>query len=199
MARPHRGGDDPWTPSEQLDLFVKRVLELNATRLVNSGGLATELSITFSDVQPLKIQTQQLDEDDLKSFLLTFRQFTSDSEPIYVNRIYRILESEINSDVIQNRLRAGRRQWHQQNRNGSLKVVINDRTFPPVDLLDFWINGYYFHNDKRKASALFQRDPLGHVLTQQVFLDCLIETTRYLFFLWNVVMIARREGLLETA
>ena len=63
---------------EALDLYVKRVNELLSTRLVTSGDLRTSLSMRASVDQPMELSVHEPDEEALRSFPLTFRQFVSD-------------------------------------------------------------------------------------------------------------------------
>jgi hypothetical protein len=53
--------------------FCDDSTKLVDTRIVRSGDLRTNLNLTFAVDQPLRFTTHAVDEDDLRSFLVTFR------------------------------------------------------------------------------------------------------------------------------
>lgn len=81
---------------EALDLYVKRVNELLSTRLVTSGDLRTSLSMRASVDQPMELSVHEPDEEALRSFLLTFRQFVSDKEG---TRVAQDIYAHIRDDI----------------------------------------------------------------------------------------------------
>lgn len=181
---------------EALDLYVRRVEELLSTRLVTSGGLRTSLNMRASINQPMQLSAHEPDEEALRSFLLTFRQFVSDKEPVFVRRIHNVLWQRLTGDEVRGHLQKARDRYGQSLRTGSLKFVADAHHFAPEEALDLWINGRYFHNDERKAATLDRLDPTSAVFVRQVFLEVLVEATRYVRFLADVVVIARRDGVL---
>jgi hypothetical protein len=184
------------TPDEARDLFVRRVQELHSTRLIASGDLRTNLNLRAAIDQPVQLSVHEPDEEHLRSFLLTFRQFVSDKEPVFVRRIANELWRELTGDEIRSHLERARRRYGDALSKGSLKFVAHEQHFRPEEALDLWINGRYFHNDERKAATLDRLDPMSAVFVRQVFLEVLIEATRYIRFLADVIVIARRDGLL---
>jgi len=144
--------------------------------------------------QPVQLSVHQPDEEDLRSFLLTFRQFVSDREPVFVRRIANLLWQQLTGDEVRGLLQRARERYGQSLRAGSLKFVADEHHFSPEEALDLWINGRYFHNDERKAAALDRLDPMSGIFVRQVFLEVLVEATRYIRFLADVVIIARRDG-----
>jgi hypothetical protein len=181
---------------EQLDLFVRRTEELIATRLVRSGSLRASLNLRAAQNQPVQLTTHAPDEDDLRSFLLTFRQFTLQNEPVHAPSIHNNLWRRLTGDGVREQLAAARQRYGDAMKTGGLALVLNEHPFSPTEVLDLWINGRYFHNDSRKAKTLDQLDPMSTVFVRHAFLDVLVEATKYVLFLANVIVIVRREGLL---
>lgn len=189
--------DDQYSINERLDLYVKRVNELIATQAVQTGAFNIQLSFQFAREQGLKTASREPNEELLRSFLLTFRQFVSDKEPVFANGIANICWQELRSDELRGHLEAARRRWFKACRAGPLKVVIDEDHLSPENALDIWINGKYFHNDKRKAERIKRLDPLGLLLSRHVFLNHIITATDYVVFLGQIVMVGRRQGLLD--
>lgn len=183
--------------SERFDLYLERANELLAEPAVTEGCFSIQLSFTFSQSDGFSTMSREPSEPLLKSFLVTFRHFVSDKEPVFVNSVANTLWQELRSDKLKGDLEASRKTWLAQCRGGPLQVVIDQDHLSPAEALDLWINGRYFHNDKRKAQRLQQLDPLGTLLARHVFLNHIISATNYVVFLGQVIVVARRQGLLD--
>lgn len=132
------------TDSEQLDLFVDRVAELSATRLARSGGLESSFSIKF-DQSGTKFSISNPDEDDLRSYLLTYRQFISAKDPVFVDKIHATLWRAFDAaSHYRTELAHAQASWRRQCRSGMIALSIDGRRFHPALLQDLWINGIYF-------------------------------------------------------
>lgn len=184
------------TDDERLDLFVRRSKELLNTRIVRAGDLKANMTISAARDQPMDLRTHEPDEEDLRSFLLTFRQFVMKGEPVYVRSIANLLWRRLNGDRIRQELQDARRRFDQAFERGSMRFVLNERHMTPEFVLDLWINGHYFHNDERKARQLEALDGIAHVFSRQLFLGLLVDSTKYVVFLANLAWAARRDGLM---
>ena len=92
-------------------------------------------------------------------------------------------------------MEAARERFSRALQHGTLAVVVDEHRFSPDEVLDLWANGQYFHNDARKAQTLRALDPLSTIFVRHVFLDVLVDATKYYIFLADVIAIAMREGL----
>jgi hypothetical protein len=183
--------------SECLDLFLKRGHQLFDEPVVASGGLNVGLRISGEIGEPLSLSLQQPDERLLRSFLMTFRQFVLNNEDVYLPKIHNILWRRIESDEIREHLAAARQRWNGSRKVGSVGFEADAVRFAPADMLDLWLNGHYFHSDSRKEAELERLDPIKAIFTRHLMLDLVVETTRYIRDLANVIVVARREGLLD--
>jgi hypothetical protein len=188
---------DGYTTTERLELFLRRVNELLDKEAVRSGSLSISLSLSFRPGQGLTASSKEPSEESLSSFLNTFRQFVSDGEPIFVNLIANVLLRELDSDELRGHLLAARKRWLESARAGPLRLVIDEDHITPADALDLWINGEYFHNDKRQRERLQRLDPVGLLLTRHVFLNHIITATNYVGLLGQTVIVGHRQGLLN--
>jgi len=188
---------DGLSPSELFDVFVKRAEELRREPAVQEGHFNIELSLKFEAGGPLGATSREPNEALFRSFLLTFRKFVSDNESVYVDRVYNVLYQEIRSDRLRDQMADARREWRAACKVGGMRLVDNGRPMEPAHVMDLWLNGGYFHNDRRKEKALEQLDPLGTLFSRHVFLNHVIDATKYVFFLAQVIVVARRQGLLD--
>jgi hypothetical protein len=153
-------------PDQRLDLFRRRVNELRSRPLYKiGGGLGGSLNISREVEGPpqISIQLRFPDEEDLRSFLLIFRQFISQDEPIFVRKIYNLCYRALEpDDPLRDRFAAWLQIWQQTAREitegiqfkGPTMIPFKGPTISPEELADLWINGYYFHNDGDKYERL---------------------------------------------
>ena len=182
-----------------LDLFVRRVEELLALRLVTSGQLAAKLTIKGSVGGPMSVEQAIPDEEDLRSFLLTFRQLVSDKEPVFLPSVANILWTAVETSDKREILAAARARYQRALRHGTLGFEHNGRRYSPEATLRQWINGHYFHNDPALAEQLRQRaaDPIAEIAMRHAFMDILTEATRYAEHLARCTIYWRSTGILS--
>ncbi len=186
-----------YTETEQLDLFLEKVAMLGQTRMIQAGELQTRLHLSYRHTLSLRVDATRPDEEILRSFLLIFRQFVSDREPVFVNRIANLCWNNTDSDYLRQELETGKAHWKAQQRGGPAGLTINQMDFTPAFVLDLMINGIYFHSDARKRATVKQLDWLSGRFVEHVFLNYLIEATKYVVFLRNVIIIGRQQGVLR--
>lgn len=185
-------------PLERLERFVHRAIELQNSRLLSSGFRNT-FSINWEQMQGLRFLSEQPDEDFLRSFLMTFRQFWMQHEPVHFPSVHNILHRALTSDELRGQIVISREHWTRAMRQGPWRYVVNGEPILPETVLDLWINGHYFHNDDEKRSRL--RALTSHldrgILARHRFLDALVDGTQQVLFLSRVIQVARHEGLLR--
>jgi len=181
---------------EQLEMFSARVEQLRNTRLIKKG-FNPGITISWDRMKGLRFQSREPDEEDLRSFLLTFRQFISEGEPVFLNRTYTLCQRHLASDELKGYLVESREAWRQAQRSSGIKLVINKQELTPESVTDLWINGYYFHGDHEKLSRLKQLLPHEGMLVRNQFLSYLVDATRQVMYVGNVVTIALKENLFK--
>lgn len=202
MSRNKRSKDNR-SALEQLELFGRRAVELHSTRFIQSGTLEN-LSFKFSGEQigeQFKVQfsmNKEIDEEDLRSFLLTFRQFISDNEPIYIHKIFNLCHQFLNDDHLKGELVKARADWNKimQGQDG-LSFTVDEKELTPEYVLRVWINGHYFHNDSEYAEDIrrFNASPIP--LDRMRFLMALGDLANIIFYTGNTVNYALKNDLFE--
>jgi hypothetical protein len=185
----------------ELERFVERADRLRHTRLMQKG-LSTELSYTFDGrTSPNLIQGQlrQPDEDDLKAFLVDFRPFVLQREPVYVGRVYNQLEQRLTDTDRRDALRISRERWKNGQGQGGFQFFINERHVTPELAIDLYVNGWYFHDDADKRELL-ETLMVGHgqVLTRWVFLDALRAAIMHVLIVAEVARKSLVDGSLSS-
>ncbi len=167
------------------------------TRLLRRG-FNPGITISWNKMQGLRFESREPDEEDLRSFLITFRQFVSNKDPVFLGHIHNLCQQYVISDELRGYLIESREAWKKAQRSTGLKLVYNEREFTPEYVADLWINGYYFHNDTKKRLALTRLLPHEGMLVRNQFLNFLVDTTRIVLYVSNIITIALKEGLLKS-
>jgi hypothetical protein len=182
------------TQERQLDLFLRRVQELSTLRFIK---FTPRYSIKWTKGDQLRHELTNPDEEELRSFLVTFRQFISKSEPVFLNRIYNLLFQVLTSDELRGFLLKSREAWQRSLQTTGGKVMINDRHYTPELITDLLINGYYFHNDEEKEAELRELWPSAMMLVRSQFYFHLSSAISHLFYTANLLAYAKQHGHLD--
>lgn len=87
-----------YSPEDQLRLFVRRAVELQETPIVKKRRLKVAFRYRLKNKQVINSKLEQPEEVEFRSFLLLFRQFISNNEPIYLNRIWNLCINHLSED-----------------------------------------------------------------------------------------------------
>ena len=182
--------------NDQIELFLHWAGELQNTRLLRNIG-EHSFSLKFEQAKGLQFKTNTPNEEDLRSFLMVFRRFIGNDEPVYFYKIYKICIEGINSDELRKGLTEARNSWQTGLKSDGFGFNYNGHEFTPEEITDLWINGYYFHNDSDKLRLLKTLQPLENALMRFKFITHLLDATRNILYVRHVMIYAIREGLLQ--
>lgn len=180
----------------QLKLFRARAEELRNTRLIREG-FNPGITINWNKMQGLRFKSREPDEENLRSFLLTFRQFISNNEPVFLYKIYNLCQKHLINDKLKEYLIKSREAWKQAQKSTGIILKYNERELTPEYITDLWINGYYFHSDINKLHILNHLLPHERMLIKNQFLNFLLDAARQVIYVSNIINVALKEGLLK--
>lgn len=164
-----------------------------------SPGLTTSWSIRLRPGHPDERTVGQPDEDELRSFLLSFRKFTAKSEPVYIPYIHNVCQRCFTNPEHKEWIRLNQEYWRDEVlRTTFIQLVINNRPVHPEEVADLWINGYYFHDDHEKSARLQALVSTGLFVRAQ-FLDYLIEATNVIIWTAKTIEAALNDGAIQAA
>jgi hypothetical protein len=182
---------------EKLKLFREKAEELKQSRLLQKG-ISLKFSITFDRTKGMQIETKKPDEEDLRSYLLTFRQFISEEEPIFVRHICNLCYQIITDRELRKRLAESKELWKEESRGWGLGFIIWDQEITPESATKLLINAHYFHNDPDKI-ALLKKLSSHEIIKEEIgdqFRTYLVSTTNFILKLSMIIGIATEKGLL---
>ncbi len=173
----------------QLQMFVERVQELVDTRMMRDRQLHNYNPRIKWDIEAgVSVEAQEPDEDDLRSFLLTFRHFVSQDEPVYLYNVFITANKRLKAayEGKRNFLSKAREEWQKAEKG--LEAFIVDREHLKADyVLDLYINGRYFHNDPDHADKLKELEKYPIRLDKMRFLLSLQDFTHIIIQVGNFV------------
>lgn len=179
--------------TDTLRRFVYLADRLQTRRIVQEEDLKSTLHLHGGTNQPLQVSHHMPDEEDLRSYLVDFRMFTMEREPVFIRRIFNLAYCHITPDEYAYRLAEAREQWKESMASGDIAFVINGRALQPENLLDLWINGYYFHSEPEKARKL---EALAKVnLTRWLFINVLVRASQLVLLTAQILKVSLRENL----
>ncbi len=169
-----------------LNLFIEKIRELAATSLGQTGIFVSHRVSYTPDGVVTKLD--QSDEEAVRSFLLTFRQFVAEKEPLFLGRVYGICYRRLEDEVLRDRIKQTREIWASVRRGRGASIVINGVEFYGDKIFDLWVNGYYFHSDEEYKRILDQADPLTKGMFRAQFVSFIIDISRLLQDLGQVIL-----------
>lgn len=181
---------------KQLETFGKHVELLRRLPLV-SKGQGVGWSLNVSQAKGMSLSVKLLDENDLRSFLLTFRQFIAPSEAIQLNKIYSTCFLKLKkNNGLRGRLIEAREVWKEAlGRAGNMEFEERICSAERAALL--WMNGYYFHSDLVQYEYLEKLLSQNWPYIQLHFGNFVVDATKVIIYTGNVVEYARRNNLFE--
>ncbi len=145
---------------KRLQIFLERSKELSELEYLKDG-ITCEILIV-GDTKS-KTSTEKTDEEHIRSFMLLFRHFISDSEPVFINRIFNDTCRYLTDSALIEKVKEAKDQWKHDMDLGPFGMSMDGEDLTPEHAIDIWINGHYFHSDFEKHEDLikFGQQPAG--------------------------------------
>jgi len=171
-----------------------RVDELSQSTLIQANGLQSQWSLSMGVNQPLTSRSIEPNEDLLRSYLMSFRKFVSQGEPLYVGTIHNLCQKHFTSDELKGHIRNCQQGWKRALEHNGVRLVLEGKEISPEYLADLWINGHYFHEDIRKAQELKRYLPAPFIFARHEFIAFVLEATRVIGATRYAIKMALRDG-----
>jgi hypothetical protein len=144
--------------------------------------------------QPTIFRSVEPDEEDLRSYLMTFRKFVMQNEPLYIEYVHGLCYKHFTSDELKDHIRDCQQGWKTYVLQSGIKLNINGTNVQPAYIADLWINGPYFHDDTAKAEELKRHGPHTILFVRHEFLNFVVEATRVIGGTGYTIKMALRDG-----
>lgn len=179
---------------ERLKKFHETVIELKRTSLMQKG-LGLKMNIRVEGLETLFEKEEWPEEDDLRSFLLTFRNFVAEKEDVFLNRIFNLCYQKLTDGELRKDLVKAHKTWKEANDTAGINIVYKGKRQTPEQTTKLFLSGKYFHKDEEKKAILKELQPAQIMFFELQFLSYMLEATRIIFYVDGIVVTALKEGL----
>ena len=136
------------------------------------------------------------DEDDTLAFLVSFRKFILNKEPVQVNKILNLLAQGLSDGLTKCAARRCRAGCKESSKDG-IHTRVGESVRSPEESLDLWINGYVFHTDADKLEDLNRMPSAMRDALKVSSLSFALNTTSSILALKKLINRALRLGLIS--
>lgn len=169
---------------KSLKLFILKADSLLKLKLVKDG-FSSEIKIRWDVKQYRGVQIIGPDEEYFRSFLLTFRSFISEKEPIEINRIYNICKRLAEGET-KDRLIKAHKEFKLLRTNADFGFKYQGKEVIPSYVIDLYMNGKYFHVDENKHEFLETLGQFEKALFKQLLMSYVISVLGHIKYLHSI-------------
>lgn len=139
--------------TESMRLFVDRAQKLVDEPIWKHGGISVKLNFGSSE-----IVLEEPNSSLFKSYLITFRPFVLEREPIYFHKVRNVAYKHLRADRSEEQvyLRHCKQTWNDAMTRGRIIISANGTTLSPEAVLNAHLYGYFFHYDPSNVEVLNQ-------------------------------------------
>ena len=189
-----RAKKEKMTMKERLELFRDRVEVLRTTNLMKKGFKYT-FTIAFGEKLG-GVKITGFEEDELRSYLMTFRHFVLKNSPVYLNKIYNNLRKNVTDDEVKKMLNRNRDHWLQIHRQGVMGLTYDKKNITPEFTVNLFITGEYFHLNGDEREFLKNLSYPWNMYFKHQFIDFLVKATKHIRFIDSIIAKVLKENLL---
>lgn len=147
--------DEKISATQRIELFLERWRDIEQRRVIRESKLKSlnfRVSYTPAGVS---YELPDIDEEDWRSFLMTFRQFVLRDEPVFVNKIFDLCYLAIEEGKQKDFLIAMRKEWKRTMKyGGPTSLIDGSKELSTDDIIRVGLYTGYFHNDKERIQLL---------------------------------------------
>lgn len=182
---------------DKLMLFCDNVDRVLSRSAITQGTISASFRLVFDQESGLQVETNLGDEDHVRSLLLDFRKFLSESEDVCFFSVANVVERAVSNDQeLRDANRSNRDQWKDVLRG--YQIAVNQKTYTPEDCFKLVINGGLFHDDAAKAEELERMIAPARASVVVNVNRLVIKAIPVLIYERNLIRTADERGLIET-
>jgi hypothetical protein len=187
-----------WTDYERLELFASQAYEFEQMKfLANKPDFGVNVSIDCFGIR--SIDEYGIDEEQLRAFLTKLRPFLSVKEPVHLQSIYEIASRLVRHEDAKSYILKSRRQWKEERKRPLIRFIFDRRQIKNEDIVDWWINGIYFHHDKEKKTQIARMPKAVRAISKYDFICSILEAAGHVLWVGRNLRYALKNGFVERA
>src|SRR5439155_5797722 len=119
-------------------------------------------------------------------------------EPVFLHSIYKICERLIPDEQVLSYIRKSRSQWKTQRSDEQIEFIFNKRRIQSEEIVDWWMNSFYFHHDKDKRQLMTSMPEAVRAITRYDFMCHVLQAASHVVWVGMNVRYAFNNGLVGT-
>lgn len=172
--------------NKKLDLFHKRIQQLKSN---SDFFVSSRVDIKYDKGKGIHTVFKGPDIKTVKVFLLDFRPFILNDEPVNFDYISNMAYQLTSDTATKKNIAKSKKTWSdllerkRETSVGGLRLQIDGQKLLSQENLDMWLNAEFFHldDDKRDLMERISSNPMGQ-LSYFIFIDLLQRLSELLFW-----------------
>lgn len=155
-----RGKHNKILPNKRLCIFLDCVEELKDRPYILKGLHNFQFRIDLQkETGKIICEVNEADQEEFRSYLMTFRKFLLNDEPANIDAILNICRRFVRSEQKEliEVVEQFKTIWSYQYRKGTIQITSGNLNLTPKYVLDLWLNGKYFHNGNPQKTELLKQ------------------------------------------
>lgn len=142
--------------SENLEKIKKFIQIVEKVKLSNFIQQTKTISfeLNFKAGEHLTQKVDGFSEDDFRSMLLDLRKLTLKKDGVRIMEICDLIIDNTDDLKIKDNINKCKEIYENMMENTAIKMIINGQDEKTSDLIDNWLYGYYFHEQKENEDKL---------------------------------------------
>lgn len=162
------------TERDDLDAFVRRADRLSRCRIYSLDRVSVfELSFKPGQVQA---KSTEPDEETLSSFVSVLRPLILPKYGTSLHKILQLCHHNLDDAELLRQLDEVRMAWKTAQKQGPLRLVVNDRDWRPERIAHLIINSQEAHDDHRYRRELAQLGVVETMISRSIYLGYVTQT-----------------------
>jgi len=163
------------TEKENLEAFVRRVDRLSRCRIYNLDRVSV-FEISFEVGKWAKATSAEPDEDTLSAFVSVLRPLILESYGTSLQQIFQLCHRSLDDAALLRQLDEVRSRWKAAQKQGAIKLIVNDRNWRPERIAHLIINSQEAHDDHRHRHELAQLGVVETMISRTIYVQYVTQT-----------------------
>lgn len=162
------------TERDDLDAFVRRADRLSRCRIYSLGRVSV-FELSFKPGQ-LQAKSTEPDEEMLSAFVSVLRPLILERYGTSLHKIFQLCHRSLDDTDLRRKLDEVRSAWKAAQKQGPIKLVVDDRDWRPERIAHLIINSQEAHDDHRYRRELAELGVVETMISRSIYLGYVTQT-----------------------
>ena len=139
--------------TEKIKKFIQIIERIKNSQFIQQTK-TIGFELNFKIGEPLTQKLHGFSEDDFRSMLLDLRKLTLKKDGVRILEICDLILTNTEDSKIKENVSKCKEIYEKMMESPAIKMIINGQDEKTSDLIDKWLYGYYFHEQKGNEDKL---------------------------------------------